>query len=627
MSMFDWLLGRRLADAEHEKQKLGPATGIPVLGLDALASAAYGPEAALTLLLPLGAAGIAYVGPISAVIIVILLAVFFSYRQTIVAYPGGGGSYTVAKENLGPRLGLLAGAALALDYILNVAVAIAAGVGALVSAIPSLLPHTTSLCLGILVLLTLVNLRGIRESGLVFMLPTYAFLGTLGAVIVGGLVKTLASGGHPVPITAPPHAPAATEAVSLWILLRAFSNGCTAMTGVEAVSNGVPLFREPVVRNAQRTLGAIIAVLVVFLAGIAYLSRAYGIAATEPGKPGFQSVLSMLAGAVFGKGPLYFLTIGAVVSVLALSANTSFADFPRLCRILANDRFLPDMFAVRGRRLVFTQGIVLLSVLSGALLVAFAGITERLIPLFAIGALLAFTLSQAGMVMHWRKCGPKPAWRSLAINAVGASATGLTAAIVAVTKFTEGAWLTVLVIPLLMSFFARINRHYRHIATAISTIDPLEPPTTQSPIVVLAASGWNKVMQQGLKFALRLSRQVYVVQVKTETDSIEDLSDNWQLLIASRARAANIPEPTLVVLRSNFRLFLEPFVGFVKDLEARHPDRDIAVVMPELVMNNWYEAFLHNNRGAFLYTILRRRCGPRVAIIHTSYRYGDRETG
>jgi amino acid transporter len=624
MSMLDWLLGRRLADHEQEHEQIAPATGIPVLGLDALSSAAYGPEAALTLLLPLGTAGLAYVVPITALIIGILTIVFFSYRQTISAYPGGGGSYTVAKENLGPRAGLLAGAALALDYILNVAVGISAGVGALVSAVPSLLPHTLILCLGILVVLTLVNLRGTRESGIAFMLPTYAFVGMLTIVIVTGVIKAALTGGHPNAVAQPPILPTATETVSLWILMRAFASGCTAMTGVEAVSNAVPIFRKPTVENAQRALSAIIAILVFLLAGIAYLSRVYGIGATEPGQEGYQSVLSMLTGAVFGRGALYYVTIGAIVTVLALSANTSFADFPRLCRVLAADRYLPSAFGVRGRRLVYSHGITLLAVLSGALLIAFGGITDRLIPLFAIGALLAFTFSQSGMVLHWRKeTGATRSRGSLAVNALGALATGAALVIVAVAKFGEGAWLTVLVIPLLMLFFLAVNRHYRRIAMQLATIDPLEPPHLQTPVVVLACGGWNKMMQQGLKFALRLSPDVYVVQVKTERDSIEDLHDNWDLLIASPARAAGIPEPMLVVLQSKFRQFLEPFVGFVNELETQNPHRDIAVVIPDLVMNNWYETLLHNNRGSFLRTLLRMRCSSRVSIIHTSYRFGD----
>jgi amino acid transporter len=617
MGFWSWLIGRPLADREADGEHLSALAGIPVLGLDALASAAYGPEAALTLLLPLGAAGIAPMGPISAIIIAILLVVYLSYRQTIRAYPGGGGSYTVAK-NLGVRPALLAGAALAVDYILNVAVGIAAGVGALVSAVPALLPHTLPLCLAVLVLLTVVNLRGVRESSLAFMAPTGLFVGTLVLVIGVGVARALAAGGHPIPAVAPPPVPAATSGLTLWILARAFANGCTAMTGVEAVSNGVPLFRAPRVRVAQRALTWIVVLLVFFLAGVAYLCSAYGVAATEPGQPGYQSVLSMLVAAVFGRGAFYYVTMTAVVTVLALSANTSFADFPRLCRVLAVDRFFPGMFALRGRRLVYSHGIVLLAGLAVVLLVAFGGLTDNLIPLFAIGALLAFTMSQAGMVMHWLRAGHS--LPSLLINAAGALATGAAVVIVAITKFTDGAWLTVIVVPLLVAFFLGVNRHYRSIAKQIETIDPLEPPPHREPIVVLAANSWNKMMRQGLRFAMHLSDEVFVVQVRTETDTIEDLADNWELLIGNGARAAGVPQPRLVILTSDYRQFLNPFVDFVQKLESEHPDRDIAVVIPDLVMSRWYEGLLHNNRGGLLRTLLRMRCSARVAVVHTAYR-------
>ena len=493
MSVLDWLIGRPLSNDEAEHQQIGPLAGIPVLGLDALSSAAYGPEAALTLLIPLGATGLAYVGPISALIIAILGIVYFSYRQTIHAYPGGGGSYTVAKENLGTGAALLAGSALALDYVLNVAVGISAGVGALVSAIPRLLPYTLPLCLVILLFLTVVNLRGLRESGLAFMLPTYTFVVTLGVTIAVGIARVAAGGGHPEVLAAPPALPAPTEAVGAWLLVRAFASGCTAMTGVEAVSNGVPIFKKPSVPLAQRTLTAIIVILMGLLGGIAYLCRAYGIGATEPGKEGYQSILSMLVGAVMGRGAFYYVTIGSVVTVLALSANTSFADFPRLCRVLAEDHFLPDSFAVRGRRLVFTQGILALSVLSGALLVGFRGITDDLIPLFAIGAFLAFTLSQAGMVQHWRRVGGAEARHSLPINALGTVATAITLVVVAVSKFREGAWLTVVVIPVLLFSFVRVNRHYRSVAAQIVTTAPLALDGPAHPIAVVAMQSWNKL--------------------------------------------------------------------------------------------------------------------------------------
>jgi amino acid transporter len=615
MGFLDWVLGRPLATEEAHKEHLGLVQGIPVLGLDALSSAAYGPEAALTILIPIGAMGLHYVGLISLLIIAILLVVFMSYRQTIGAYPDGGGSYTVAKENLGTHAALLAGAALAIDYVLNVAVGISAGVGALVSAIPALLPYTLTLTLAILVLLTVINLRGLRESGFVFMLPTYAFVAFVGAAVLIGFGKSLWAGGHPVAATPLPQA-MPVEAVSLWILVRAFASGCTAMTGVEAVSNAVPIFRAPAVPVAQRTLTGIIAILVLLLGGIAYLCHAYGIVATEPGQAGYQSVLSMLIGAVCGRGLFYYLAIGSIVAVLCLSANTSFADFPRLCRVLAQDRFMPGSFAVRGRRLVFSHGIILLAVLSGALLVVFGGITDRLIPLFAIGAFLAFTLSQAGMVQHWRRCSAPGARVALLVNALGALATGTTLVVVAVSKFAEGAWLTIVVTPLLLYGFLAVNRHYRTVGKQISIIDPIQLPRPEPPIVVVAAGSWNRLTQQGLRFALRLSKDIYVVQVRTERDSIELLADNWGLLIAAPLHAAGLPEPKLEIITSSFRQFLSPFVEFVVKLERENPQRDIVVVIPDLVVNHWYENILHNNRGAFLRSVLRTRCS-RVVIVNT----------
>lgn len=418
--MRTFLFGRRLrSDAEAEEQ-IGPVHGIPVLGLDALASASYGPEAALTAMLVAGAAASSQIVPVTACIMALLLSVYASYRQTIAAYPNGGGSFTVAKENLGASAGLVAASALSIDYILNAAVAISAGVGAIVSAIPALLPHTLALCLAILVLLTVVNLRGIRSAGLVFTAPTYMFIVTLGAAIAIGLAGTLMSGEAPA-ARAP--APDGGTAIGLWLFLRAFASGCTAMTGVEAVSNGVPLFRRPTIRNARLTLTIIVTILLGLLGGLALLVRAYGITATPPGEAGYESVVSQVVSAVVGKGPFDYVTMTAVLMVLALSANASFADFPRVCRVLAADRYLPPEFARRGSRLVFTNGILVLAVLAGLLLVAFRGITDHLIPLFAVGALLAFTMSQLGMVAHWYRSREAGRWPKLVVNAVGAMTT------------------------------------------------------------------------------------------------------------------------------------------------------------------------------------------------------------
>jgi amino acid transporter len=615
----DWLLGKRLASDDEAHEQIGALAGVPILGLDALSSAAYGPEAALTLLLPFGALGLAYLGPISAIILALLFVVYFSYRQTIHTYPGGGGSYTVARENLGKGSALLAGAALALDYILNVAVGISAGVGALASAVPSLLPHRLAACLVILVVLTVVNLRGIRESGKAFMVPTYAFVVTLLVVLVVGITKAVASGGHPMAVYAPPAIPKATEAVGWWLLIRSFASGCTAMTGVEAVSNGVPIFRKPTVPNAQRTLTAIIVILAVLLGGIAYLCKAYGIAATDPDSKEYQSLLSMLVAAVFGRGAFYYVTLSSVVVVLALSANTSFAGFPRLCRVLAEDRYLPDSFAVRGRRLVFSRGILLLAVLAAALLVGFQGITDKLIPLFAIGAFLAFTMSQAGMVQHWRRVGGAEARHSLPINAIGATATGLTLVIVAVSKFTEGAWITVVVVPLLVFFFVRTNKHYADVAAQLMDDKPLDVSHTGNPVVVVAAQSWNKLTERGLAFGLRLSTHVYAVQVKSEASKIRDLTVDWERLACGPAKAAGLQAPKLVVLTSRYREFFKPLLDFVLDLRDSNPTRDVVVIIPDLVVSHWYHGILHNNRGAILRTLLRLRGGPRVVVVNTPF--------
>src|ERR1700692_254256 len=502
MSFVDILLGKPLATSDERAEQIGPVAGIPIFGLDALSSAAYGPEAALTLLIPLGAAGGAHIVPVSDSIIVLLAIVYFSYRQTIAAYPGGGGSYTVASENLGRYPGVLAAAALMIDYVLTAAVGISAGVGALVSAVPQLQPHTLALCLGILVIVTIVNLRGVREAGVIFMIPTYAFLGSLLCAIIIGMTKTVFAAGHPVPVVAPPASVAGpvSVAVSMWLLLQVFSNGCTAMTGVEAVSNGVRAFREPTVRNAQRTLTVVIALLAILLAGIAYLVRAYGIQATDPVQPGYQSVISMLVAAVAGRGIFYYFTIGSVLVILSLSANTAFADFPRLCRAVAHDGFLPHSFGFRGRRLVYSQGIFVLAALSAILLVLFHGLTDRLIPLFAIGAFLAFTLSQAGMVGHWRRNPGRGSGRSMFINGLGAVTTGLTLVVVLVAKFTSGAWVSVLLIAGMMATMFWVRKHYSEVAEETELLVPLQVEYLGSPIIIVPIQSWSLISQRALQF-------------------------------------------------------------------------------------------------------------------------------
>ena len=618
MSLADRLFGRRLATHEEETQRIGPAAGIPLLGLDALSSSAYGPEAALTVLLPLGALGVLYILPITAIIICLLLIVYFSYRQTITAYPIGGGSYTVAKENLGTSAGLLAAAALMLDYILNVAVGISAGVGALVSALPALQPYILPLCLTILSLIAVVNLRGVRESGMVFLAPTYLFVVCLLIVLTLGVAKVLLSGGVPTPIVPPPVLPAATTTVTLWLLLHAFASGCTAMTGVEAVSNGVGAFRAPADVNARRTLTAIVAILIVLLAGIAFLSRAYDIGATEPGQPGYESVLSQLVGAVVGRGVFYYVTIGAVLIVLALSANTSFAGFPRLCQVVARDDFLPHAFATRGRRLVFSLGIYVLTALAGVLLIIFGGITDRLIPLFAVGAFMAFTLSQAGMVAHWRRIRGPHTWRNMLINGVGATATAVTLAVVLVAKFVEGAWITLLLIPSMLIIFMAVSRHYDDVTREIAYHAPLDLRGLRHPIVVVPVKGWDRLAHKSLRFALKLSEEVYAVQVRTN-EKMDDLVALWPDMVEAPLRTLDIPPPHLVVISSPYRQLFGPLLTYITKLKEENPDRQIAVIIPDLVERHWYHYFLHKQQGEVLKALLLLRGDERIVVINVPW--------
>jgi hypothetical protein len=464
-------------------------------------------------------------------------------------------------------------------------------------------------------LITLVNLRGSRETGFVFMIPTYLFLGSLGTVIAMGIGKAVLSGGHPTPVASPPTLPAATAAVSTWLVLKAFASGCTAMTGVEAVSNGVTAFREPVVQTARRTLTTIITLLAILLLGIAYLCRAYQIGATEPG-PGYQSVLSQLTAAVVGRNVFYMITIGSVLLVLSFSANTAFADFPRLCRLIAQDGYLPVPLAERGRRLVYTWGITTLALLCAALLILFGGVTDRLIPLFAVGAFLAFTLSQAGMVEHGRRTGAPRL--HIFLNAFGAVATATTLVIVAITKFASGAWITIVLIPLIMVMMFSIRRHYDRLRSEISNAAPIDLGDRTAPVVVMPMMAWTTVSRAGLEFAFKICWEVYVVHVSTGEGEKEFLS-HWQKEVEVPARQAGIRMPQLKILKSPYRFVIGPIVDYVLELEARNPGRQIAVIIPELVEKHWYHNFLHNQRATWLKAALLLKGNRRIVIINVPW--------
>jgi amino acid transporter len=618
MNFADLIFGRPLAIEDEKSERIGPIKGIPIFGLDALSSAAYGPEAAMTLLIPLSMAGVAYIWPISISIVILLGIVYISYCQTIEAYPQGGGSYTVASENLGVWPGLLAAASLMVDYILTAAVGISAGVGALVSAVPSLQKYTLPMCLGILFVLTIVNLRGVRDTGGIFLIPTYLFIACLLGMIAVGIFKVVAAGGHPIPIVAPPKLTSATAGLSAWLILRAFASGCTAMTGVEAVSNGVMAFKEPASKSARLTLTIIIAILAVMLIGIAYLAPHYGVAATAPGQTGYQSVLSQLLAAITGTGWFYWTSIISILIVLSLSANTAFADFPRLSRAIALNRYLPFALTLRGRRLVFTEGVYALALLTGILLTIFGGVTDRLIPLYAVGAFMAFTLSQAGMVMHWRRHGGPHAHRNMFLNGLGAFATAITTAVVLVTKFIEGAWITVILIPALILMMRGIRHHYERVNFETKADRPVNTSNLCEPIVLLPIDRWNIISEKALRFAWSVSREIRVIHVDC-LEGTESFCEQWDHLIANPAREANLPIPELVVLQSPYRFVVKPILAYALEVEKSNPEGHVAVVIPELVEARWYYLFLHNHRSALLKGLLLLNGSQRISVVNVPW--------
>lgn len=634
-SLIRLLVGRPIGNREETEHALGVGTGVPAIGLDALASAAYGPEAALSILVAAGAAGVGQVNPVMWAVLGLLVLLCLSYWQTIGAYPTNGGSYFVARENLGTAASLLAAAALMVDYLLNVAVAISAGVAALISAFPDLHSLTLWLCLGILAAITLINLRGTRESGMAWAFPTYLFVAGLGALLALGVVKTIVSGAHPPRVLPPAPIPRPVEALSLWLLLRAFASGCTAMTGVEAVSNSVRAFREPRVRYARWTLATIVAILAALLLGVAYLAPAYGIAAMDQTRPGYRSVLSQLIEAVYGRGWFYFVTIGSIIAVLCLSANTSFVGFPRLCRLVADDGFLPRPFAVPGRRLVYSVGILFLACGAGALLIAFGGITDRLIPLFAVGAFLAFTLSQAGMAMHWRRAGrqadaAEAASRDehtrrakLTINSIGAVATGAALAVILVAKFTEGAWVTVIIIPLAILLLRLVRHYYDQVDRQVlrGSHRRIDLRHHMPPLVLVPIKRWDRLARKALEYASRISPEVTALHVADiegpeAEDRHEQLRREWRECVEEPARRAEQSPPRLEIVGSEFRSILAPLLRAIQEERGKRPHRPVIVVLPELVDGRWWGYLMHANRERRLRArLLRDGEDVMVAIV------------
>jgi amino acid transporter len=622
MSLTDSIIGKPLATSEERAEHIGVAAGIPIFGLDGLTSAAYGPEAAMTLLIPLGVAGVEYGWRIIAAILALLTIVYFSYRQTIAAYPGGGGSYTVATENLGERAGLLAAAALMIDYILTAAVGISAGVTALTSSVQgtrfaALQSHTLLICLVILAILAIVNLRGVKDTGTAFILPTFLFVSTLLGLIVVGMWKTVLTGGHPAPVApVPPPLPTSVGALGTWMLLKAFASGCAAMTGVEAVSNGVMAFGEPRVKRAQRTLTVIIGILMVLLFGIAYLAKAYQVMPMEPDATGYQSLLSLLVTVVFGRGWFYYLTMGSVLLALALSANTAFADFPRLTRAIATHDYLPHVFILRGRRLLYSHGIYALTGFTAVILILFGGVTDKLIPLYAIGAFLAFTLSQSGMVVHWLKMEKHQGrlWHAF-VNGVGAVATGLTTIVVLIAKFRAGAWVTALLVPSLIGIMWVVKRHYTRVKREMADMTPLNLVNLQEPIVVIPMARWDRISEKAMRFGLLLSKEIKVVHVHSD-DEQGSLDEVWDKFIREPIKRDGLQEPELVTIPSTYRFIINPLMDYILELEQKNPGRKVAVLLPELVVRHWWENALHNQRVQLLKLLLLLKGNQRIVVVN-----------
>jgi amino acid transporter len=601
------LIGRPLATAAQIHERLTKVKALAVFSSDVLSSVAYGTEQILLVLVAAGAGALSLVMPISLAIVLLLAVVAISYRQTVYAYPNGGGSYIVAKDNLGDIPGLTAGSSLMIDYVLTVAVSISAGVAAITSAAQVLHPYALPLALAALVVMVIVNLRGVRESGTILAAPTYLFVASVLLMIAVGLFRVVAAGlgGHNPLQGAPPEVPVvATSSLTLFLVLRAFSSGCTAVTGMEAVSNGVPAFKPPESENAAKTLVAMAIILATMFLGIGVLSHHFGLVPNDQ-----ETILSQLGHRVFIGGPLYYILQGTTFLILILAANTSFADFPRLSSIMARDAFMPHQFAFRGDRLAFSNGILLLSLLAGILLVVFDANTDRLIPLYAVGVFLSFTLSQSGMVRHWIRLKGKGWRRSMVVNGAGAVATGVVTVIIAVTKFTHGAWVVVLLIPFLVLLFYSIHGHYLRVSEQQEVEDlPKALPSVKLGKVLVPISGVSRATVRTLAYARAISPDVTAVHVTDDLEQADHLRREWE------AWGIDIP---LLILESPYRAFLGPFLTYIDALDEREPGALVTVVLPEFVPKHWWENLLHNQTALRLKLALLSR--PNTVVTDVPY--------
>ncbi|MFT4040055.1 MAG: APC family permease [Thermomicrobiales bacterium] len=602
------LIGAPLTTAAAAHERLTKVKALAVLSSDALSSVAYATEEILQVLLLAGLGALSLSLPIGAAIVALLLIVGVSYRQTIKAYPNGGGSYIVAIDNLGVIPALTAGSALLFGYVVTVAVSISAGVAALSSAVPSLRDHRVLLGLGFIVLVSVLNLRGIRESGSIFAVPTYLFLVGIMIMIAIGMVQAASHGFVPQPpVLGPDEMTHATSAVGILLILTAFSRGCAALTGVEAISDGVPAFKPPEWKNARATLTWMIAILAVTFAGITFLANQFGIVPKEQDSAGgYETVVSQIARTIFGGStiPYYYIQF-ATLAILILAANTAYSDFPRLAYFLARDRFLPKQYTFRGDRLAYSRGIITLGALASLMLICFNAETTRMIPLYAVGVFTAFTLSQGGMVMRWLRLR-EPGWRmGLAINIVGVITTGLVAIVVGFTNFTRGAWVVLVLIPLLIMVFRAINRHYASAAGELAAQTPLKPEDIEHTVIV-PISAINRVARQTLAYARSISPNVTAVFITDDEAEIEEMRTNWERLNS---------EVPLVIIESPYRSIVAPLLSYLDEIERQRPEDTITVVLPEFIARHWWEQFLHNQTALRIKASLLFRPGIVVTSV------------
>lgn len=588
------LLGSPIPTTLAKHERLGRVTGLAVFASDALSSVAYATEATLLVLVVAGTAALGYAVPIGLAIAALIAIVASSFRQSILAYPQGGGAYVVTRENLGTYPSLVAGAALLIDYVLTVAVSVAAGIAAVTSAVPPLYPYRVGLCVLGVALIAIANLRGVRESGRVFAVPTYCFIAAyLGMLGWGGAVWLSGGGAVAAPAAAQPQGlEAGVEPLTLFLILRAFASGCAALTGIEAVSDGVPAFRRPEAQNARAVLAVLGLILIVLFLGITFFAHAFALVPIEG-----ETLNSQLARRLFGLTLPYYLVQGVTTLILVLAANTSFADFPRLSWFMARDRFLPRQLGNRGDRLAYSNGIIILALASIALLVGFRGDTYALIPLYAVGVFLSFTLKQASMVRYWLR-ERTPGWiAGIGLQGVGCATTGLVMLVIATTKFTSGAWIVVALIPCMVALFVTIHRHYADMSRQLS-IEGVEsePPTPAHTVLVLIGDVHRGVLP-ALQYARALSPHARAVYVEVDPDHTRRLEDRWGKW------GSGLP---LVVLRSPYRSVVGPLLEYLDHLQRQMPDHLITIILPEFIPARWWQHLLHNQtalliKGALLF--------------------------